>query len=367
MKQSWDPAFRYFVLTIILIVIALALWSVRVALPPLVGAALAAYFLSPAVAFFHKRLGVSRKLAANLVFFLVLTLIIALPSTILPGELDTLGGIFNDLNLEMDKVQVVLQEPIRIGNIRIDLSSLIPALRANMGSAIVPRPEDALRVLEIGSRNLLWTLVVVVSIYFLMTDWDRLRAWLIGLAPPGEQPDLERLYEEIRRVWIGYLGGQIRLIVVLAILYAAAWALIGLPGAVIIGTLAGLLNLVPELGPATAALFAVGVALGVYLALNNFKTIWLQPRILGQSVRMHEGVVFLAIVISIMLGGALAVLVVVPVLATIGVVGRYLRHRLLGESPYPENVPAAVIPEPLPALSPEARPHPMDESVRKKP
>jgi predicted PurR-regulated permease PerM len=191
--------------------------------------------------------------------------------------------------------------------------------------------------------------VVVVSIYFLMTDWDRLRAWLIGLAPPGEQPDLELLYEEIRRVWIGYLGGQIRLIVVLAILYAAAWALIGLPGAVIIGTLAGLLNLVPELGPATAALFAVVVALlegsnylpvsniwfalitlGVYLALNNFKTIWLQPRILGQSVRMHEGVVFLAIVISIMRGGALAVLVGVPVLATLGVVGRYLRHRCLG-------------------------------------
>jgi predicted PurR-regulated permease PerM len=118
MKQTWDPAFRYFVLTLILIVIALALWSVRMALPPLVGAALAAYFLSPAVAFFHKRLGMSRKLAANLVFFLVLALIIALPSTILPGELDTLSGIFNDLNQELDKVQVVFLEPIRIGNIR---------------------------------------------------------------------------------------------------------------------------------------------------------------------------------------------------------------------------------------------------------
>jgi hypothetical protein len=82
---------------------------------------------------------------------------------------------------------------------------------------------------------------------------------------------------------------------------------------------------------------------------------------------MHEGVVFLAIVISIMLGGALAVLVIVPVLATIGVVGRYLRHRLLGESPYPEDVPPAGVTEPVPALLPEARPHPMDESVRKKP
>jgi len=55
------------------------------------------------------------------------------------------------------------------------------------------------------------------------------------------------------------------------------------------------------------------------------------------------------------------------VLATIGVVGQYLRHRLLGEPPYPDETSAAAIPEPLPALSAEQRPHPMDDTVRKKP
>lgn len=389
MKQPWDPAFRYFILTIILALAAFILWSVRVALPPLISAALAAYFLSPAVGFFQTRLKASRRLAANLVFFLVLALLVALPFTILPGQLGAAGGILEDLNLALDKLQVVLQQPRLVGSVRIDLSTLIPSLRANMGGAIVPRPQDALRVLEIGSRNLLWTLVILVSTYFLMTDWDRLRDWLIGIAPPDAQPDLRRLYEEIHKVWMGYLGGQIRLIVVLSILYAAAWALIGLPGAAILGLLAGVLNLVPEIGPGAAALLAVIVALlegssylpvsniwfavitlGVYLALNNIKTLWLQPRILGHSVRMHEGVVFLAIVISIMLGGALAVLVVVPVLATIGVIGRYVRHRLLGEAPFPsEEVPAIPVPVPDPSLasSPEPGPHPVDDPPGKKP
>ncbi|MGE5250727.1 MAG: AI-2E family transporter, partial [Bacteroidota bacterium] len=314
MNQPWDPAFRYFVLTVTLILTALILWTVRAALQPLLIAALAAYFLSPAVAFFETRVRMPRRVAANLVYFLVLALIIALPFTILPGQLGAIQGIYQDLIQALDRLQSVLAVPRAIGNLRVDLSSLIPPLRANLGGVIVPKPEDALRVIEIGSRNVLWTLVILVTTYYLMTDWERLRAWIIHIAPPAEQPGLEGLYTDIRRVWMGYLGGQIRLIVVLAVLYTVAWILIGLPGAVILGTLAGLLNLIPELGPAAAAILAVIVALvegsstlpvsnlwfavitlGTYLVLNNVKTIWLQPRILGQSVFLHEAIVFVAI------------------------------------------------------------------------
>jgi predicted PurR-regulated permease PerM len=386
MNHTWDPAFRYFVLTVIFIITVFVLWTVRAALQPLLIAGLTAYFLSPAIAFFSARVGLPRKVAANLVFFLVLALIIALPFTILPGQLGAIQGIVHDLNLALDRVQTVLEVPRSIGNVRVDLSSLIPSLRASMGGAIEPQPQDALRILEIASRNLLWTLVILVTTYFLMTDWERLRSWLINIAPSAEQADLHRLYHEIRRVWMSYLGGQIRLMVVLSFLYAVSWALIGLPGAIIIGTLAGLLNLLPEVGPAAAAFLAVIVALlegstylpvsnlwfalitlGTYLVLNNIKTIWLQPRILGHSVLMHEGVVFVAIVIAITLGGVLSVLIVVPLLATAGVVARYLRRRLLGEPAFAEDLAASVT-GPLPALPAEPlSPHPIAESPRKNP
>ncbi len=366
MKPNWDPAFRLFVLIVIFLLALFTLWTIRDALSPLLIAGLSAYFLSPAVAFFEERVRLPHKVAANLVFFLVLALIIAVPFTVLPGQLDAIQTILADLNHALDGLQGLLEAPRIIGSVRVDLSTLIPSMRANLGSEIVPKPEDALRVLEFGTRNLLWTLVILVTTYFLMNDWERLREWLIGIAPASEQPDLHRLYEEIRRVWLGYLGGQIRLMVVLAIIYAAAWGAVGLPGAVIIGSLAGILNLLPEIGPAVAAFLAVVVALlegstwlpvsnlwfalialGVYLLLNNFKTIWLQPRILGHSVRLHEGVVFIAIVLGIMLGGALVVLLVVPLLATAGVIGRYTRARLLGEPPFPP-APPPLDPEPAP-------------------
>jgi predicted PurR-regulated permease PerM len=167
---------------------------------------------------------------------------------------------------------------------------------------------------------------------------------------------MTQLYNEIRNVWSSYLGGQIRLIVILAIIYSATWSVIGLPGALALGILAGLLNLIPEVGPAGAAILATTVALlegsnflpmsniffalltlGVYLLVNTFKTVWLQPRILGHSVFLHEGLVFVAIVTAIILLGVLGVLIVVPLMATLVVLGRYLRRRLLGLNPFEKD------------------------------
>lgn len=385
MKKTWDPTFRYIVFTIIFIFAVLALWVVRDALQPLLIAALAAYFLSPAVLFLTQELKMRRKVAANVVYFSVMAILIAIPFTVLPLLLDELQGIVRDLNVALDSLQLVLQAPLQVGNVHVDLSGLLLPLRQNLSSGFVPQPEQALQILQGVSRNFLWTLVILVTTYYLMTDWDRLRSAAIKIAPPNEQSDLHQLYREIRKVWMGYLGGQIRLIVVLSIIYSIAWTLIGLPGAILIGMLAGLLNLLPEVGPAAAAGLATIVALlegstylpisnlwfavltlGVYLLLNNVKTIWLQPRILGHSVLLHEGVVFVAIVTAIMLQGVLGVLVVVPFLATLGVIGRYLRQRLLGQSAFVDEDPASN-PEPQPAASAQAE-SPLENSpVRENP
>ena len=56
---------------------------------------------------------------------------------------------------------------------------------------------------------------------------------------------------------------------------------------------------------------------------------------MGRSVQLHEGIVFVAIVGGVVYGGILGALVVVPVLASLGVIGRYLRQRILDVEPFP--------------------------------
>jgi predicted PurR-regulated permease PerM len=358
MKNSWHPTARYITLAVVLVLLAAMLWYIREIFQPLITAMLIAYFCSPLVNFLSRRTRLSRKKAATIVYFSGMAVLIALPFTILPTFLREVQGFMTDFNATLDQLQTVLAPPRQIGIINIYLGEFIPTLRATLNSGFIPRPDQALLFLETTSRGFMWFLVIAVSAYYLMTDWDKLREWLIGLAPNVQQADVRRLYMAVKDVWLGYLGGQVRLVLVLAVIYSVAWAAIGVPGAILLGMLAGFLNLVPEVGPLMAAIIATLVALlegsnflpisdlwfgvltlGVYLVLNNFKTIYLQPRILGKSVTLHEGVVFIAIIAAIVLQGILGVLIVVPLLASLMVLGRYIRRRLLGLPPFDDSAP----------------------------
>jgi len=357
--SSWNIRTRYLVAISLLLAVIFLVWYFRELVNPLLIAALMAYFLHPISEFLSERWKMRPKLAANLVYFVVLILLVALPFTILPLLYDEFQNILLDLNKALDELQVVLSHPILIGSTHVYLDSFIPAFRDALSAGYVPKPQDALLVLEIASRNFLWMLVVLVTAYYLMTDWSGLRNNLISFAAVEQQPELDRLYQNIRLIWNSYLLGQVRLIFILILMYSIAWSLIGVPGAIALGFLAGVLNLLPEVGPAIIAVVAVVVAflegstwlpisnlwfvlvtLGVYLLINNIKTIWLQPRILGHSVKLHEGLVLVAIVSAVILQGVLLVLIVVPLLATIAVVVRYLRAKILDLPPFDDEEPA---------------------------
>ena len=366
MNRIWDAPFRYIVLTALLILLAGLLWYIRDIFKPLITAALIAYFLSPAVSFLVTRFRMRRKMAATIVYISALALVVILSITLLPEMFEQTASILIDVKTALTSLEDLLSAPLAFGNLRLDLRLLVPALRGLVNqNAIVPQPADALRFLQVTSRGFLWTLVILVTAYYLMAEWDRLRGWLIGLAPVHEQSNLTQLYRRVRAVWTGYLRGQIRLIIILAIMYSIAWQIIGLRGALPLGLLAGLLNLLPEVGPAGVAILATMVAflegsllftsmphiwfaaltLGVYLLLNTFKAVFIQPRVLGHSVLLHEGIVFIAIVAAVVLQGVLGVLIVVPLLATIVVVGKYIRRRLLGLSPFEDDEKPASSPD----------------------
>jgi len=359
MQRIWPAPFRYIVLAVLLVLLAALIWYVRSLLRPLLAAGVIAYVLSPAAGFLMGRFQISRRFAATIVYVLTLAVLVLLIGTLAPVVLDQIQSIRTDLQSALAELQNLLAVPFQFGAFRLDLRLLAPALAVllNRGS-IVPQPSQALRFLEMTSRGVVWTVVVMVVVYYLMTEWDDLRRWIIGLAPPSEQSDLWRLYLQIRQVWVQYLRGQLRLILILGVLYSIGWEIIGLPGALALGFLAGLLNLIPELGPAAIGFLATLIAylegshvlpwmpnigfaaltLGVYLLINTFKSVWLQPRILGRSVLLHEGLVFVAIVGALVLNGILGVLVVVPLLASAIIVGKYLRRRLLGLPPFDEDI-----------------------------
>lgn len=370
MKNQWDLTFRYLVfLAVVGLVLALA-WYIRVIFMPLITAGVIAYLLSPIINVLARTTRLSRKAAARIVFFAGVGAIVALLVFATPVFLTEMRELIANINSALEQIQATLMQPTEIGGVKISLGSLIPAFRNSISEAlVVPTPEEALLLIESTSRGFLWILVILVSTYYLMTDWAQLREWLIGLAPASYQADLHHLYEQIREVWMGYLRGQVLLMFIVGIVFAIIWAAIGLPGALVLGMITGLFSLVPEIGPLAATVIAALIALlegsnflpisnvwfavlvvGIYVGLINIKNVWLRPFIMGRSVNMHEGVVFLAIIAAVVTAGVMGALLVVPVLASARVIGQYVRHKVLGLPSFddlpPEGVPAEENPTP---------------------
>jgi predicted PurR-regulated permease PerM len=146
--------------------------------------------------------------------------------------------------------------------------------------------------------------------------------------------------------------------VVVGVVFSIAWSIIGLPGALVLGIIAGFLTLIPDVGPFIAAILACSVALlegsswivlpnlgvavivmVVYLVLIAIKNFWLRPFIMGRSVHMPEVLVFIFIIMATVLWGILGALLVIPVVASLMIIFDYLRRRILGMPPFPDEIP----------------------------
>lgn len=366
-RENWSLTFRYVVGIVSLVLFIALLIYAHEAVTNLAIAAFVAYLINPAVVYLTTRTRMDRVAAVNLVYFSTVILLIGLPATLLPIFYDEAQIIIKDLLNLSNQLSHTLSTPIRFGGLVFHLEEWGRSIFQVQNAVLSPLPQETLQLLETTSVGLLWFLVILVSVHLFLAQWPNMRDWLINLAPPSYRPEMQELYNRIRRVWLAYLRGQIVLMFIVGVSFTIAWLILGIPGALVLGAIAGLFTLIPDVGPFLAMVIAAGVAvlegstwiplsnfwvagivIIVYLVLINLKNFFLRPYIMGRSVHMNEALVFIAIMIATILKGILGALLVVPLLATVVVIGGYIQRRVLGLPPFENDGSAQfVAPEPV--------------------
>jgi predicted PurR-regulated permease PerM len=350
--KAWNLQTRYIMLVIFLLITAAIVYYTRALIAPIMVAALLAYVLDPAVEFFMKRTRQSRRLVVPLVYAAFLIFLAAIPAIFAPIVYAQLDAI----QLEI----INLQDSIEIFLVQSNLARFIQIDELSEMFSFLYNPAQIFGVLLAATENLAWILIIAVTTFYILLDWDRLRTFLLNLPPEPYKADVLILYTRLKGIWQAYLRGQLLLMSIIGALTWLVGSLVGLPDALLIGLISGALDVIPSLGPIVALVIATLVALfqgSHYLALSNFwfallvfslffmiqvlENIWLRPRILSQSLRLHPALVFVAIVGALALAGVVAALVIVPLIKSSEVVGGYLMRRILGLEPWPEMEVAA--------------------------
>jgi predicted PurR-regulated permease PerM len=385
MNHPWSLSFRYFIGTLVFLGLLAFLYYARQALEPLVIAAFIAYLINPAVMLLSRYTKFTRRAAVNLVYFTSLTLLIATPATLTPIFFDELKDVGQGLMTGLDQIVSMLAKPVDFAGTRFDLAQLAAGLTSFRATFISPMPDEAVQLLESTSRGAIWSLVIIVCVYLFLSEWHIIRKWMLSQAPLPYRHEVDELYLRVRAIWMAYLRGQILLMLIVGIVFTIAWTIIGLPGALVLGVIAGLFTLVPDVGPFFAVVLAMTVALlqgsrwiplsniwvmlivlAVYLVLINIKNLWLRPFIMGRSVNMNEGLILVSILIATILSGILGALLVVPVLASGVIILDYLLKRITGQSPFPsKSILVQISPDESQITSTQSKRHPPKKLNRK--
>ena len=322
---------------------------------PLVISALIAYILYPGVSWLTNKTPLERKHVVPLAYITFVLIFVGLFLYLSPIIIQQARTLTYGLKKIPQHITSIEEDMEQNFEIEIPLQTLWMELQEDTNQFL--KPERVFRIIQQASANIVWVILIFVTSFYLIKDWEKLREALIGIAPVQEQPDIRRLHQEIKKIWKSYLRGQL---LVMFLLFCLSWlgaVMIGLPGALFLGFLAGTLALIPTLGPAVATAIAALTAWvqgSTYLPISNLgmvilavlvfqvvqliEGIWLTPQIMGKRLRLHPGLVFVAVVGSLTIVGATLALIIVPLIGSIELIIRFANQKRKGLSPWDVEV-----------------------------
>ncbi len=192
---------------------------------------------------------------------------------------------------------------------------------------------------------LLFVVMTLISTFFLLKDMRSIKKNLIALVPNRFFEVSLSVFDKIDWSLGAYLRGILLDASIIGIISTLALWAFGIPSFVLIGLVAAAANLVPYLGPPTAALVAsvitvatnnsfdqVPIILVIFSGIRLLDDSVIQPLTISQSVRLHPVIIIFAILIGGQLFGILGMLFAVPVVGVIKVV---LSEMMKGLRRYP--------------------------------
>ncbi len=383
----WAAPTRLLFIVIWLIIGVMLIWMSRSVWYVVALALIIAYLLQPLIKQLI-RLRVPRPFAAILSLLLVLLIVILIPMIIVPAVIADIEPISIDVNaiwLGFDSWVTHLPETMPGFNVlgfSIDLSPLydqmfesvdsiesqvqvhMPADLGEFLRQVITSTTQVVSVATVVATNVIgglagafvFFILLLLLTFYATIDLPRLRDFVIGLAPGDFSLEWAELWRRTGVAWSAFFRGQLILSAVIGTTVWAGLTMIGLPGALALGVFAGVMEVIPTLGPILALIPAVFLALlqgstsypdashltimlvvlAMYIVIQQIENYVLVPRILGGSVGVHPALILIGVMVFTVQFGILGAFVATPVLATLLIWFKFYHARILGNDPFPE-------------------------------
>ncbi|MFQ6057569.1 MAG: AI-2E family transporter [Anaerolineae bacterium] len=357
-SRGWSAGTKRWVITMGVVGGAIVLYSIRHILTPFILAAIVAYILNPLVELGVRGLRLPRTLAVVTVYLILIVAVALVPAIFAPGLIQQLTALNVDVQSIVQTILRLIAEyqTVTLFGFPVDLSPFYEEIINSLNRlvpSIAPRSVNLLFGFASGFASTLVGLVLTLVVsFYLLKDVNKISRYVDELVPPDYRGEVGELRREINDIWNAFFLGQIILCLVVGVVTGTALWIVGIRSAFILGLVAGILEIIPGLGPTLSAIPAVILALlqgstrlsisppwfallvaGLYALIQQVENNVLVPRIIGRSVNLHPLVVLLGVVAGASVAGILGIFLAAPVLATARILGRYTYGKLLEREP----------------------------------
>ncbi|KAF2518875.1 AI-2E family transporter [Flavobacterium salilacus subsp. salilacus] len=171
-------------------------------------------------------------------------------------------------------------------------------------------------------------LLLPVFIFFLLIYRDHLAVFISKVFRRQNDSDLLEKLTSIRRIVYNYISGAGKVMMILAIINTAVLFALGIEHAIFFGVLAGMLNIIPYLGPVLGAVLPFFFALITkdnlfypiaviisFTFIQLLENAYLTPKITGSNVNLNAFVTFLGLLIGAAIWGIVGMILIIPTIA----------------------------------------------------
>jgi predicted PurR-regulated permease PerM len=197
-----------------------------------------------------------------------------------------------------------------------------------------------LSLVNITGRLAIAIIAICLSTFFFLKDNRLLYRLIIKLTPSNLQEKMGNVLSSVKRLVVKYFWGIILDATIVILLITTGMYLLGVKNALMIGLIAGILNVIPYIGPLLS--LAIGTFIGVtnelyhdpasvdlifmikiiglYLIVNNLDGFILQPLIFGKIVKAHPLEIFFVVLIAAQIAGIFGMIIAIPAYSLLRIV-----------------------------------------------
>ncbi|MCD4739328.1 MAG: AI-2E family transporter [Anaerolineae bacterium] len=338
-----------------------AVWAARGVLWPYFFGLSLAYLLAPIVSLFekglhwvgeHPRLSffkrAARPLAILATYVLGIALVVGFVSLVVPlisqqaqalwMERETIWEYFAEL-ADKSIEQYRLLDP----QIQTQVEDALGKFTTTLGKVVQQTVGGTAVAISYTVSLLLAIMVIPFWTFYLLKDSAELASATLRLVPVQVRADLRQMVFLLDSVLSSYLRGQLFLALIIGGASALGYSLLGVRFALLLGLLAALFEMLPNIGPVLTGIVSTLIALmqdpvlALWTALfavgvQQVENLFLTPRVLGRSVKLHPVLIMVVLVIGSELGGLLGLFLSPVITAVLRDLFRYLYYRF-GETP----------------------------------